>query len=158
MRIGKILLVTGMGIFLGLAAINNMTMSAGGYGVIGAAMGMETTFQAPQVMWRAISSPALIWAAWAVIVLGEAVAAFYCFRGAWDMWSARTSASDFNGAKSNAMLGLTITACLYFVVFHAVAQEWFMMWQSEEVNVLQGAFRNFAGAILLMLWINTEDK
>jgi predicted small integral membrane protein len=158
MRIGKILLVFGMGVFLALAAFNNITMSAGGYGAVAAAVGMETTFQPPGAMWRAITSPALIWLGFAVIVIGELVGAIYCLWGAGKLWSARASAEAFNGAKPTAMLGLTITAVLYFVGFHAVAQEWFLMWQSTEMNVLQDAFRNFASAVLLMLWINSEDK
>jgi predicted small integral membrane protein len=147
-----------MGVFLGLAALNNIMMPQGGYNVIGAAMGMETTFQDPLVMWRAIKSPTLIWAAWAVIVGGEAVAAFFCLKGAWTLWLVRASDSEFNNNKSTALIGLTIAAVLYFVVFHAVAQEWFMMWQSKEVNVLPGAFRNFASAVLLILLLNSREQ
>ncbi len=158
MRTGKVLLVFGMGVFLGLAALNNIMMPQGGYNVIGAAMGMETTFQDPLVMWRAIKSPTLIWAAWAVIVGGEAVAAFFCLKGAWTLWLVRASDSEFNNNKSTALIGLTIAAVLYFVVFHAVAQEWFMMWQSKEVNVLPGAFRNFASAVLLILLLNSREQ
>ena len=158
MRTGKVLLVFGMGVFLGLAALNNIMMPRGGYNVIGAAMGMETTFQDPLVMWRAVNSPALIWAAWVVIVGGEAVAAFFCVKGAWTLWLARASDTEFNNNKSTALVGLTIAAVLYFVVFHAIAQEWFMMWQSEEVNVLPGAFRNFASAVLLILLLNSREQ
>lgn len=109
-------------------------------------------------MWRAISSPALVWAVFGIIVIGELVGAFLCLKGAWIMWSARRSTDDFNAAKSTALLGLTVCACLYFVLFHAIAQEWFMMWQIPDSHVLEAAFRNFASAILLMLWINSEDK
>lgn len=158
MRTGKILLVLGMGLFLGLAALNNIIMPQGGYGIIGAAMGMETTFKAPEVMWRAITTPALIWAAWAVIVAGEVVGAFFCLKGAWSLWCARASVSDFNNSKSTALLGLMIPVVLYFVVFLVIAQEWFMMWQSTEVNVLPSAFRNFASAVLLILLLNTPDQ
>ncbi len=158
MRIGKILLVAGMGLFLGLAALNNIMMSAGGYGAVAAAIGMETTFKDPAAMWRAVTSPALIWAALGVIVLAEAAGAFYCLKGALGMWSARSTADGFNSAKSNALLGLTIAAVLYSVAFLAVAQEWFMMWQSTEVNVLPSAFRHFASAMLIMIWVNTPDR
>lgn len=158
MRIGKVLLVLGMGLFLGLAAFNNVIMSEGGFGAVAAAVGMETTFQHPNAMWRAITSPAFIWMGWGAIVLAEAVAAYYCFLGAWRMWSTRASADGFNDAKSAAMLGLTICAVLYLVGFQAVSQEWFMMWQSTKMNVLQEAFRNFASAILIMMWINVKDE
>ena len=86
-----------------------------------AAVGMETTFQVPGSMWRAVTSPVLIWLGLAGIVLGEIAGAVYCLWGAANMWSARVSGAAFNAAKSKALLGLTITAVLYFVGFHVIA-------------------------------------
>lgn len=158
MRVGKALLVLGMGLFLGIAALNNITMSAGGYGAVSGAVGMQGTFGDPAAMWRAIESPVLVWIAFGIIVAGEVVAAILCIRGAWNLWSARGSASSFNASKSTALLGLTVCACLYFVLFHAIAQEWFLLWQVQDSQVMQSQFRNFASAVLLMLWINSEDQ
>ena len=158
MKLGKVLLVASMGLFLALAAINNITMPQGGLGAVEGAVGMATTFQPPGAMWRAISSPAFIWIFFAVIVGAELIAATYCFLGAKKMWAARGSAATFNDAKSTAMTGLTIVAVFYFFAFHAIAQEWFLMWQSKDLNVLQDAFRNFAAAILMMIWVNTSDQ
>lgn len=157
MKLGKILLVASMGLFLALAAFNNVVMSQGGLGAVKGAISMATTFQAPDAMWRAISSPALAWLLFATIVIAEIAGAAYCLLGAKKMWSARGSAAAFNAAKSTAIVGLSIVAVFYFFAFHAIAQEWFLMWQSKELNVLQDAFRNFAAAILMMLWINTAD-
>jgi predicted small integral membrane protein len=157
MRTGKILLVFGMGVFLALAAFGNIAGPKGGFGAVQAAVGMETTFQVPGSMWRAVTSPVLIWLGLAGIVLGEIAGAVYCLWGAANMWSARVSSAAFNSAKSKALLGLTITAVLYFVGFHVIAGEWFLMWQSKEVNVLPDAFRNFASAILIMMWVSSPD-
>jgi predicted small integral membrane protein len=158
MKLGKILLVASMGIFLALAAFNNITMSQGGLGAVKGAISMATTFQAPGAMWRAIASPTIAWILFATIVVAEAAAAAYCLLGAGKMWAARGSAASFNGAKSTAIIGLSIVATFYFFAFHAIAQEWFLMWQSTELNVLQDAFRNFAAAMLMMLWVNTADQ
>jgi predicted small integral membrane protein len=158
MKLGKVLLVASMGLFLALAAINNISMPQGGLGAVKGAIGMATTFQPPGAMWRAISNPALAWILFAAIVGAELVAAAFCFLGAKKMWVARESAAAFNAAKSTAMTGLTIVAVFYFFAFHAIAQEWFLMWQSTELNVLQDAFRNFAAAILMMMWVNTADQ
>lgn len=158
MRIGKILLVAGMGLFLALAAFNNLIMSQGGLGAVRGAVSMATTFQPPEAMWRAITSPALTWMLFATIVLAEIVGAIFCLRGAQKMWTARGTTASFNEAKPTAIVGLSITAVFYFLAFFVIAQEWFLMWQSTELNVLQDAFRNFAAAMLIMIWVNTPDQ
>jgi predicted small integral membrane protein len=158
MKLGKILLVASMGLFLALAAINNITMPQGGLGAVKEAIGMATTFQAPEAMWRAITSPVLAWLLFATIVAAEIAGAAFCLLGAKKMWAARGSATSFNDAKSTAIVGLSIVAVFYFLAFHAIAQEWFLMWQSQDLNVLQDAFRNFAAAILMMVWVNTPDQ
>lgn len=158
MKLGKVLLVASMGLFLALAAINNITMPQGGLGAVKGAIGMVTTFQPPEAMWRAITSPVLAWLLFAIIVIAEIAGAAFCLLGAKKMWAARASAASFNDAKSTAIVGLSVVAVFYFLAFHVIAQEWFLMWQSTELNVVQDAFRNFAAAILMMLWINTPDK
>jgi len=157
-RTGKIILIVSMGLFVGLAAMNNILMPQGGFGAVQGAVGMAITFQPPEAMWRAISSPALIWVLFSAIVIAELIAAFFCFWGARRLWQARESAEAFNAAKSTAIIGLSIIAGFYFFASHAIAQEWFLMWQSQQLNVLPDAFRNFAGAILIMLWLNTTDR
>ena len=157
MRIGKSLLVFGMGLFIALAAFNNAMGPNGPYGAVSTTVGMATTFNDPGVMWRAIESPLVIWAGVIGIILTEATAGFFCLFGAYQMWSARSSAETFNQSKSNALIGLTIIAAFYLIGFHAVCNEWFMMWQDRESQTLQEAFRNFASAMLIMIWVNTQD-
>lgn len=157
MRIIKILLMAGMAFFLTLAAFGNITMSDAGFGAVQTAVGMKTTFQHPHAMWRAIESPALVWIAFGLIVLGEIAAAVLCWMGTIKMWRGRASKEAFDAAKSTAYLGLGVTACLYYIGFLVIAQEFFLMWQSAELNVLQDAFRIFASAVLIGLWLNTDD-
>ncbi|MBI1731953.1 MAG: DUF2165 domain-containing protein [Gammaproteobacteria bacterium] len=157
MRIIKTLLVAGMALMLTLAAFGNITMSDGGYGAVQGAIGMQTTFQHPNAMWRAIESPMLIWLAFGLIVLCETAGAVLCWIGAARMWQGRASKEQFAAAKATAYLGLGVAACLYFIGFLVIAQEYFLMWQSTELNVLQDAFRFFASAVLISLWLNTDD-
>jgi predicted small integral membrane protein len=146
-----------MALFLTLAALGNITMPDGGYGAVATAVGMEGTSQHPNAMWRAIQAPALIWIVFAGIVLLEIVGAVLCWIGAARMWAARGSAATFTAAKRMAHLGLGVTACLYFIGFMAIAQEYFLMWQNQELDVLQDAFRMFASAALLSLWLSIDD-
>jgi len=157
MRTIKTLLVAGMALFLTLAVIGNVTMPDVGFGAIKTAVGMQGTFKHPHAMWRAIESPALIWTILGGIALLELSGAVLCWIGAARMWAGRASAEAFAAARRVARLGLGVTACLYFIGFLAIANEYFLMWQNSQINVLQDAFRLFASAVLMGLWLSVDD-
>ena len=158
MRMIKTILVAGLAVFMTLAALGNITMPDTGIGAIGAAVGMETTFKHPMAMWRAITSPWLVRTIFGAIVLLEALAALLLWRGVLRLWSARGDAAAFRAAKPAASTGLGFVACLYFVGWMVLCNEWFLMWQSQKMNVLPEAFWNFAGAMLIMIWLNTPEE
>ena len=157
MKLGKIFLVLGMGMFLTLAAFNNSMTLQGTFGAVKSAVDMQGTFKVPVLMWRAIENPTLIWLCVAGIILTEAIAGLLCLWGAWRLWSARSSGAAFNAAKTTAIVGLSLAAVLYSLGFQAIAGEWFMLWQNRSAQTLDEAFRNFASATLIMLWLNTPD-
>ena len=157
MRIIKTVLVAGMALMLTLAALGNITMSDGAFGAVQGALGMKTTYLDPHGMWRAIESPALIWLALGFIVVCEAASAVLCWIGAVSMWKSRASKELFEAAKNKACIGLGVAACLYFIGFLVIAQEYFLMWQSTKLNVLPDAFRIFGEAMLISLWLKTDD-
>jgi predicted small integral membrane protein len=158
MRIIKTLLVAGMALFLTLGAIGNITMSDAGYGAVATAASMEGTFKHPNAMWRAVTSPALIWIGFAGILIAEIAGAVLCWLGAARMFAGRASAAAFAAGKRTAQVGLGVAACLYFIGFLVIAQEWFLMWQNQQLNVLQDAFRMFASAVLISLWLGMSEE
>ncbi len=158
MRLGKIFLAFGMGLFMVLAAFNNTLTYQGTFNPVSGVVSMRGTFQDPMLMWRAIESPFIVWMGVIGIILTEYIAGILCLRGAAMMWSKRTApAGDFKEAKSKAMVGLVLVAVFYFIAFQAVAGEWFMLWQNRSDPTLQEAFRNFSSAMLMLIWINTTD-
>jgi predicted small integral membrane protein len=157
-RIIKVLLVAGMALFVTLAAFGNITMPDVGMGAITTAVGMETTFKHPMAMWRAISNPWAVKVILGTIVIIEVICAFLLWRGALRMWNARSDVAIFHAAKNSALLGLGLVACLYFVGWLVICNEYFEMWQSQKLNVLPEAFWNFAEAMLIMIWVNTRDE
>lgn len=161
MKLGKVLLVLGLGLFMALAALNNLTtlgdsMFSANSAVTFAA-GMQETGQHPALMWRAIDSPILIWLAVIGIIVTEAIAGALCIWGAFKMWSARATSELFNASKNTAILGLTLIAVFYLLAFQVLVGEWFMVWQTG-APTLDEAFKSFAMAMLTMLWVNTADK
>lgn len=159
MRLGKIFLVLGMGLFMTLAAFNNTLTFQGTFNPVNGVVGMQGTFQHPMLMWRAIETPFIVWMGVIGIIITEYIAGLLCLWGAAKMWSSRNASnSDFKQAKSKAMLGLSLVAVFYFIAFQVVAGEWFMLWQNRTEPTLQEAFRNFASAMLMLIWINTADE
>lgn len=160
MKIGKILLVFGIGLFMALAALNNaLTLGDTPFSANGAvafAVGMQETGQHPNLMWRAIESPFIIWLAVFCIILTEAAAGVLCIWGAYKLWVARASSAEFNASKEMAMKGLTLIAVFYLLAFQTVVGEWFMVWQTG-APTLDEAFKSFAMAMLILIWVNTKD-
>ena len=154
----KIVLVAGVALFLTLAVLGNLTMPDVGTGAVKTAVGMQTTFQHPGVMWRAITNPVWVYLIFGCIVLTEAAAAILCWTGAARMWAARKRDTvSFHQAAALARVGLGVTAALYFIGWLVIASEWFEMWQSKELNVLPDAFRIFASAMLILLLVGERD-
>jgi predicted small integral membrane protein len=157
MGIIKVLLVGGMALLMTFAVLGNVTMPDLGLGAVQTTLSMETTLRHPGAIWRAITSPALVHVVFGGIILVEASAAVLCWIGAARMFTARKNPQAFESAKSIAVLGLGVVAALYFIGWLVFANEWFDMWQSQKLNVLQDAFRIFASAMLITLVVTSKD-
>jgi len=159
MRLIKTALLASMALFLTIAVIGHVTMPNTGFNAVATALSMEGTFKEPVAMSRAITNPALVWIFFWLIAGTEAIAAALCWIGSLDL--ALRLGSDvaaFNKAKRFGLWGLGLTALLYIAGFHAIAGEWFLMWQNSQINVLPDAFRNATTALLLMLLISQENR
>lgn len=157
MKLGKIAMVVGAGLFMLLAGINNGLNPKGTYAPVEMAVGMQTTFGDPMLMWRAIDSPIVIWLGVIAIIVTELLAGAIILYGAFKLWQARSDNRAFNAAKTTAMNGLTIMACFYLIAFGVICNEWFMLWQNRDASTLQEAFRNFVTAMLIMFWLHNKD-
>ncbi|MEE8370773.1 MAG: DUF2165 family protein [Sphingomonadales bacterium] len=71
-RLIKIALIIGVGLFGALAAFTNISISEITSGAVKGAVGMGDVIQHPNVQWRAIESPAIAGALFWLIVLAEA--------------------------------------------------------------------------------------
>lgn len=162
MRIGKVLMVLALGLFMLLAAFNNiLTLGDKPFsanGAVAMTIGMQETGQHPNLMWRAIESPVVVWVGAFGIVIAEIVAGALALWGALNMWKARAASSvDFHASKKKGLEGLTVMAVLYLLGFQAIAGEWFMVWQTPAPTI-NASFINLAMALLVMIWVNTADE
>jgi predicted small integral membrane protein len=95
------------------------------------------------------------------IIAWEALTMALCWWGGFRLLKARRStAAEFERAKSVAVAGLTLSLLMWLVAFLAVGAEWFLMWQSATGNGQMAAFRMFTvvGIVLLLLAQPESDE
>ena len=95
-----------------------------------------------------------------LIILVEGITALLCWAGAVKLLGAlRKGVIEFNRSKNVAIAGLTLGFCLWFMGFIGIAGEWFLMWQSQQWNAQQAAFRltTIFGIVLLFVTMPDTD-
>lgn len=136
------LFVAAVALFALLVALNNVTDYGSNFQFVRHVLSMDTTFEGNNLMWRALPAPWMHHLAYAVIIAAEAATGIFCVVGAWRLWRNRhVDATAFAAAKGPATLGLAIGIVLWFTGFLTIGAEWFLMWQSQEWNGQQAAFR-----------------
>jgi predicted small integral membrane protein len=157
-RLSKALLVLLIGLFSLLVGVDNIIDYGTNYAFVAHVMTMDTVFPTTTLTWRAITSPALHHAAYAVIIASELLTGALCTWGAVRLWQARNQpAGYFNRAKDVAVAGLVCGFGLWFFGFLTVGGEWFQMWQSATWNGQEAAFRFIASIGLVLIFLNQRD-
>jgi len=95
----------------------------------------------PDVIWRAMKSPALQTASYIGIIVWECLttAVLGVATGAWLLACRHRS---FDVARRLSTLGLLMLLALFMGGFITLGGEWFQMWRSAAWNGLEPAFRN----------------
>src|SRR5215470_17575663 len=120
---------------------------------------MDTIFERSTIRYRAITSPALQHAAYALIIATEALTALLCWIGAGALLRRlRADAPAFNGAKGFAVAGLTLGFLLWQVGFMTIGGEWFGMWQSKDWNGVPSAFRFQITILAVLILVALPDR
>ena len=140
-RLGDLRVVVGVlaaisALQLALITIGNITDYTTNYAFVQHVFAMDTTFKSPHLMWRAITSPGLVTAAYVLIIIWEGLAAIALIAAvvAWIRGSAV--------AKRLTSLGWLMEAMLFGGGFIAIGGEYFQMWQSKQWNGLSAALQN----------------
>lgn len=155
----KILLVALVGLMALLYALQNIVNAGAAFQAVAAALGMADHEYYPSSLGPAVTAPALVWTAVAIIVAGELAVAFLAAKGAWDLWSARrASPQQFNAAKTCALLGCGAGIVVWFGFFGVLGGAYFQMWQTGLGSMsLEGAFQYFASCAFILLFVNMPD-
>lgn len=103
---------------------------------------MDTTYQAPNLMWRALEAPFFHWAGFGFIILIEfliTALGFIClFKLSMNI---KASEEVFNSHKAYGFYAFALCIFVWGFIFQAAGGEWFASWQSEHWNGLRDATR-----------------
>ena len=153
LRVVKIAMVASIALFASLVTFGNITDYNTNFEFVQHVLMMDTTLPQSGVRYRAITSPLLHHAAYAIIIATEGAIAILCWFGAFMLLrSLSKSGRNFDAAKSLAYAGLGLGLLLWQTGFIFIGGEWFSMWQSSTWNGVPAAFR-FAILIGLTLLI-----
>jgi predicted small integral membrane protein len=158
-RAAKIALVAAIALFASLVAFGNVTDYGTNFVFVHHVLSMDTVFPSSGITYRAITSPVLHHAAYALIIATEAAVAALCWIGAVALLRRiRADAPTFNGAKTYAILGLTLGFLLWQAGFMSLGGEWFGMWQSPQWNGVPSAFRFVVVILGVLIFVAMRDQ
>ncbi|MFF8288615.1 DUF2165 domain-containing protein [Streptomyces sp. NPDC016309] len=143
-----------------LVAFGNITDYGTNQQFVRHVLAMDTTFRDPQLMWRAVTSPALQNAAYLAIIVWEVLTAAVLVLATW-LWATGLRRGIHDRARRASTLGLVMVLLLFGAGFFGIGGEWFAMWQSSDWNGLDSALRYVVLAAFALLTVNlpgTRDR
>ena len=158
-RLAKIALIAAIAAAATLVAFDNITDYGTNFAFVWHVLSMDTIFPTSATRYRALTSPLLHHAAYALIIAAEALTAALCWIGAVALLRARrASAAAFNRAKAFAVAGLTLGFLVWQFGFMTIGGEWFGMWQSPHWNGVPSAFRFAMVVIAVLIFVALPDQ
>jgi predicted small integral membrane protein len=158
-RAAKIVTVAAIALFASLVAFGNITDYNTNFVFVQHVLSMDTIFPFSTIKYRAITSPWLHHAAYALIIAAELATAVLCWIGALALLRRlRADAGAFNRAKTYAVLGLVLGFLIWQVGFMSIGGEWFGMWQSQQWNGVPSAFRFVVTIIAVLIFVAMPDQ
>jgi len=158
-RSAKVALVAAVAAFATLVAFGNLTDYATNFAFVVHVLSMDTIFPRSTITYRAITSPALHHAAYAMIIAAEALTALLCWIGAGALLrGVRDKAAAFNRAKGFSVAGLALGFLTWQFGFMTIGGEWFGMWQSAQWNGVPSAFRFAMVIIAVLIFVALPDE
>lgn len=158
-RLSKTVMVAAIALFATLVGFGNITDYGSNLAFVNHVLDMDTVFPDTTIRYRAISSPALHHAAYALIIAAEVVTALLCWIGAFRMLAAlRQDAVLFRRSKAFAVAGLTMGFLVWQVGFMSIGGEWFGMWMSQQWNGVPSAFRFVVTILAVLIYVVLPDE
>ncbi len=160
LRFAKAVSVAAIGLMSLLIVVGNTTDYYTNYHFVEHVLKMDTIFPDSNIHYRSINSPFIFHASYIFVIVMEALMAFCCIKGAWELFRhLKSPAAVFHASKNWSIAGLIIGIAIWFLGFEVIGGEWFAMWQSSVWNGLGSAERivGFIVAVLVLLHLEERD-
>lgn len=149
------------GAYMFLVALGNITDYDTNFAFVQHVLSMDTTnFGAapgegldPDIMWRAITDPAIWHTAYIGLIIWEALTAIALIAG-FVLFIIAFRNGNWRAAKLWSSVGLLMMVILFFGGFITIGGEWFQMWRSPSWNGLDPAFRNAVLASITLVLVH----
>ncbi len=160
------ILVACNALYMFLVALGNITDYDTNFAFVQHVLSMDTTNFGgdpgtgldPDVMWRAITEPAVWTVAYIGVIIWESLAAIVLIAACFYWLRAFITNGTFDTARAISSIGLLMIVALFFGGFITVGGEWFQMWRSTAWNGLDPAFRNSVLAAITLVLIHTTAQ
>jgi predicted small integral membrane protein len=158
MRLIKSAMVASIALFFSLVGFNNIADYPTNYAFVQHVTSMDTTFLSSNLMYRAVTNPAIQRVSYWLIIFWQLFTALMCWIGFFVMLlKIKAYPEHFNRARTIAFIGLFLGFILYIVGFIIIGGEWFNMWQSHTWNgqITAGLFVSLI--MFIMIFLHQED-
>lgn len=158
LRFIQIGMVASIALFFSIVGIDNILDYSTNWLFVQHVLSMDTTFQSPALMGRAITNPIAQKSAYCLIIVWELVTAFICWIGCGILLTKiRKPSAQFHASKEIAFIGLFMGFVLYMVGFIIIGSEWFSMWQSKAWNGQMAAGLFISLIMFVMIFLKSEE-
>ena len=141
-RSGVFFAVLGSGLLTLIIAFSNLTDYSTNFEFVKHVLSMDSIFENSTVKYRSITNNTIHHLSYLFIIMLEITMAYFFITSAVQMYlQMKNSKEQFNLAKKNAYIGVSLGILLWFIGFTAIGGEWFSMWQSNDWNGLEVANR-----------------
>jgi predicted small integral membrane protein len=158
LRICKIIICLSLAIFALLVCLNNVVDYDSNYAFVQHTLSMDTVFPNNTLKSRAILD-SFVWSlAYRLIIFTEFLTGVLLLIGAIGLIKNIHSPLAFNRAKNWVYFGCLVGFLLWFFGFIVIGGEWFCMWQSEQWNGVESAFRFVVLIMFTLLFITMPES
>ena len=153
LRVCKSIVCLLLAVFALLVCLNNLADYDSNYAFVQHTLSMDTVFPSNTLKYRAILDP-FVWSlAYGLIIFAEFLTGVLLLIGAIGLLKNIHSPLEFNESKNWIYLGCLVGFLLWFFGFIVIGGEWFCMWQSEQWNGIDAAFRFVVIIMFTLLFI-----
>lgn len=143
---------------ISLISVGNLTDFQTNRAFVMHVFAMDTTFQSPNMMWRAIINPDVTTGAYIAVIVWESLTAIVLIAACIAWVPALVSGRGADVARQLSACGWLMEIILFGGGFIAVGSEWFQMWQSSKFNGLESALQNFLIASVGLILVHLIER